>query len=74
MTASACVSGRKRATHVIPTGIAVIGKSEPARNHGAICRMGVLVGLDDPIAVVAMTVVDDLIATVDVIVDPRLAA
>src|SRR5204862_5409976 len=42
ISASACVNGRKRATHVRPTGIAVIGKSEPARNHGAIAIAGTL--------------------------------
>ena len=40
MSASECVSGRNRATHVMPTGIAVIGKSEPARNQGAIAIAG----------------------------------
>src|SRR5919204_2981097 len=31
-----CVSGRKRAIHVMGPGRAVIGKSAPARNHGTI--------------------------------------
>ena len=40
MRASACVSGRNFATQVSAAGMAVIGKSEPAKNHGTIAIAG----------------------------------
>jgi RNA polymerase sigma-70 factor, ECF subfamily len=68
----ATVNGREEvARRALARGSRLAHLGRPAIVNGS---MGVLVGpLDDPIAVVAMTIVDDRIATMDVIVEPRLA-
>ena len=69
---SATVHGREQAARrALARGSRLAHLGRPAIVNGG---AGILVGpLDDPIAVVAMTIADGLIATVDVIVRPRLA-
>ena len=69
---SATVHGRDQAARrALARGSRLAHLGRPAIVNGG---AGILVGpLDDPIAVVAMTIADGLIATVDVIVRPRLA-
>jgi len=69
---SATVHGREQAARrTLARGSRLAHLGRPAIVNGG---AGILVGpLDDPIAVVAMTIADGLIATVDVIVRPRLA-
>jgi RNA polymerase sigma-70 factor (ECF subfamily) len=69
---SATVHGREQAARrALARGSRLARLGRPAIVNGG---AGILVGpLDDPIAVVAMTIADGLIVTVDVIVRPRLA-
>jgi len=67
------VHGREHAARrALARGSRLAHLGRPAIVNGG---AGILVGrLEDPIAVVAMTIADGLIATIDVIVRPRLAA
>jgi hypothetical protein len=79
MSTSAWVSGRKRAAHgaeevartVLARGSRLAPLARPAIVNGV---AGAIVGpVDDPFSVVAFTVVGDRIASIDVIVRPKLA-